>query len=194
MDTKIDAKIKFLLEADKMKSVFRRNVLLDRSRRENDAEHSWHLALCAMLFEEYAAQKVDMLRVLKMAILHDIIEIYAGDTFAYDAKANEDKKEREKLAADKIFGMLPKDCAEEFRSLFEEFDEAKTPDAVFANCMDRVQAFIGNYYSDGHTWVMGDVTREQILSRVGITEKAVPALWQTISSMIDDGIKKGYIK
>ncbi len=194
MDTKIDSKIKFLLETDKMKSVFRRNILLDRSRRENDAEHSWHLALCAMLFEEYASEEIDMLRVLKMAIVHDLVEIYAGDTFAYDVAANEGKQERERIAADKIFGLMPDDCGKELRALFDEFDECKTPDSVYANCMDRIQAFIGNYHTDGHAWVLGNATREQILARVGIAEKTIPAMWPTICAMIDDGIKKGYIK
>ena len=138
-ETRLQKQLRFLVEVDQMKNVLRQTLLVDKSRRENDAEHSWHFALMAMLLSEYAdGSKVDFYRVLRMALVHDLIEVYAGDTFAYDKKGNEDKEEREKKAADKLFGMLPEDQGKEIRDLWEEFDQMETPDAQYAASIDRL--------------------------------------------------------
>ena len=131
---RLEQQMRFLVEVDKMKSVYRRTILIDKTRRESDAEHSWHFALMAMLLAEYAdPEKVDCARVIRMALVHDLIEIYAGDTFAYDVQGNQDKRQRETEAADKLFALLPEDQAAEIRALWEEFDAMETPDAQYAD-------------------------------------------------------------
>ena len=127
-------------------------MLIDGSRRENDAEHSWHIAVMALLFSEYATEPVDVARAAKMCVVHDLIEIYAGDTFAYDLEANKGKAEREAAAADKLFAQLPAEQGAEIRSLWEEFDAMNTPDSKYAACMDRLQPFLHNTLTEGHTW------------------------------------------
>ena len=141
---RLDQQLKFPAEIDKMTSVLRRTVLIDQSRRENDAEHSWHIAVMALLFEEYAIEKVNVSRVALMCVVHDLVEIYAGDTFAYDPKGNEDKEEREAKAADKLFGQLPEEQGKMIRDLWEEFDAVETADAKYATCLDRLQPFLHN--------------------------------------------------
>ena len=150
---RLDQQLRFTAEIDKMTSILRRTMLVDGSRRENDAEHSWHIAVMALIFEEYAAEPVDISRAVKMCVVHDLIEIYAGDTFAYDATGNADKAEREAASADKLFAQLPAEQGAEIRSLWEEFDAIQTPDAKYAACMDRLQPFLHNTLTDGHTWV-----------------------------------------
>ena len=137
---RLDQQLRFTAEIDKMTSILRRTMLIDGSRRENDAEHSWHIAVMALIFEEYATEPVNINRAVKMCVVHDLIEIYAGDTFAYDAAGNADKAEREAAAADKLFAQLPKEQGEEIRLLWEEFDAMQTPDAKYAACMDRLPA------------------------------------------------------
>ncbi len=146
-DDRLDRRFLFTAEIDQMTSVLRRTLLLDRSRRENDAEHSWHIAVMAMLFSEYATEPVDIGRVVQMCVVHDLVEIYAGDTFAYDAVGNADKEAREKKAADKLFAMLPKEQGRMIRSMWEEFDAMETADAKYAACMDRLQPF---YHGRAH--------------------------------------------
>ncbi|OJU14358.1 MAG: hypothetical protein BGN88_05630, partial [Clostridiales bacterium 43-6] len=159
MTEKLQKQMEFLTEADKMKTIFRQTLVMDKSRRENDAEHSWHFALMALTLAEYAASdEVDINRVLKMALLHDLIEIYAGDTFAYDSTGNTDKEAREQAAADKLFALLPPEQAKEFRSLWEEFDEMETPDALYAASIDRLQPLLSNFNTEGHTWVKYHIT------------------------------------
>ena len=150
---RLDQQLKFTAEIDKMTGILRRTMLIDGSRRENDAEHSWHIAVMALLFSEYAIEPVDVARAIKMCVVHDLIEIYAGDTFAYDPVGNKDKEQREQAAADKLFAMLPQEQGQEIRSLWEEFDEMKTPDAKYAACMDRLQPFLHNTLTQGHTWI-----------------------------------------
>jgi putative hydrolase of HD superfamily len=183
--------LEFTIEMDKMKSVFRRSSIFDGSRRENDAEHSYHIALMALAFEKYAPAGVDLLRVLKMLLVHDIVEIDAGDTFAYDKTANLDKKEREKAAADRIFALIENGA--ELRALWEEFDAMETPDALYAISLDRLQPFLANCLNKGDTWFAGGVSKEAILKRMAPVEKGIPALWETVLRLIDENVENGYV-
>ncbi|MBQ8015158.1 MAG: HD domain-containing protein [Clostridia bacterium] len=191
---KIHSQIKFLITVDEMKNILRRNLLADGSRRENDAEHSWHLAIMAMILEEYSAEKVDIERVLKIALVHDLVEVYAGDTFAYDTKGYEDKEEREIKAAEKLFGMLDPVQGAEIRALWDEFEAKSSPEAVYANAVDRLQPLILNYLTDGHTWKMGDVHAPQILKRMDIIRTATPELWHIVEGIISTSIENGILK
>jgi putative hydrolase of HD superfamily len=193
-DLNLQKQLSFIVEVDKVKNVMRRTLLIDGSRRENDAEHSWHLAIMAMLLTEYAEDKNFTLdRVLKMVIVHDLVEIYAGDTFAFDVQGNLEKEEKEKKAADKLFGQLPEDQAKQFRKLWEEFDEAKTPDARYAAALDRLQPFIHNLCTEGHTWVQAKVNKEQVYKRSGLSMEVLPALKPWMEEQINEAIKKGWI-
>ena len=193
-DLNLQKQLSFIVEVDKVKNVMRRTLLIDGSRRENDAEHSWHLAIMAMLLTEYAEDKNFTLdRVLKMVIVHDLVEIYAGDTFAFDVQGNLEKEEKEKKAADKLFSQLPEDQAKQFKKLWEEFDEAKTPDARYAAALDRLQPFIHNLCTEGHTWVQAKVNKEQVYKRSGLSMEVLPALKPWMEEQINEAIKKGWI-
>lgn len=184
----------FIVEVDKMKTILRKSVIIDKSKRENDAEHSWHLALMAMILWEYAySPKVDINRVIRMAIVHDLVEVYAGDTFAYDEKANEDKLEREEAAADKLFGILPEDQGKDMYLLWKEFDAMETPDSIYAAALDRLQPFILNYYTQGHTWQLGHITSSKVYQRLAKVKEGLPELWEMVEYMIQDSIDKGYL-
>lgn len=191
---KIKNQIAFIIEIDEMKRILRMNLHADGSRRENDAEHSWHLAVMAMLLEEYCADKVDIGRVIKIALVHDLVEVYAGDTFAYDSKGYEDKEEREKQSADKLFGMLEPEQGAYFRALWDEFEAKETPEARYANAVDRLQPLLLNYLTDGHTWKLGDVHAPQILKRMDIIRTATPELWHIVEGIIETSIEKGILK
>ena len=194
MTDKLKQQLEFLSEVDKMKSVTRQTLLSDKSREETDAEHSWHFALMAITLFEYAGfETVDINRVVRMALVHDLVEIYAGDTFAYDIQGLADKEAREKAAADKLFALLPREQAGEFRSLWEEFDRMETPDAIYASAIDRLQPFLNNYLTDGHTWVKHGVTIEQVYNRMAPVKTALPQLWEYIEYVIRDSCEKGYI-
>ncbi len=194
MTEKLKGQLKFLAEADKMKNVSRQTLLMDKSREETDAEHSWHFALMAMTLFEYAGFEVDLDRVIRMAIVHDLVEIYAGDTFAYDAKGYEDKEQREREAADKLFAMLPDVLAKEYRELWEEFDHMDTPDSKYAAAIDRLQPFLSNYATDGHTWVKHGVSADKVYKRMAPIETALPELWPFVEQVIEEAMEKGYIK
>jgi len=191
---RFESQMKFLIEADRMKNILRMTLIADGSRRENDAEHSWHLALMAMTLSEYAAEDIDISRVIQMALLHDIVEIYAGDTFAYDAKGNESKAQREADAADRIFAMLPEEQGREYRALWEEFDAMETPDSRYAAAIDRLQPLVNNYLTDGHTWRLGGVTSDKVYKRIAPAEKAMPEVWPVICEYIEKAIDKGMLK
>ena len=186
--------IDFILEADKEKNILRQTHLTNHGRRENDAEHSWHLALMAIVLEEYAAEPVNLGRVLAMVTVHDLIEIYAGDTFAFDAAANQDKAQREEAAAEKLFGMLDKEQGQELRQLWEEFDAMNTADSCFAASLDRIQPFMHNVLTEGHTWKLGTVTKEQVYRRMAPVKTGTPALWPWLESQVAAAIEKGWIK
>ena len=193
-DVNLQKQLSFIVEVDKVKNIMRRTLLIDGSRRENDAEHSWHLAIMAMLLTEYAEDKnFSLERVMKMVIVHDLVEIYAGDTFAFDVQGNIEKEEKEKLAADKLFSQLPENQGKQLRKLWEEFDEMKTPDARYAAALDRLQPFIHNLCTEGHTWVLGKVTKKQVYKRSGLSMEVLPALKPWMEEQIEVAIKKGWI-
>lgn len=193
MTERIRAQFAFLSEIDKMKSVLRRNILIDRTRQEDDAGHSWHMAMCAMLLSEYASEKVDLSRVIRMALVHDLVEVYAGDTFCYDVQGNLDKAARERAAADRLYALLPPDQGPELRALWEEFDRMDTPDSRFAAALDRLQPFLLNYHTGGHTWHLGHVTRAQLLARLDPIRVAAPALWDAVLSMLRECEERGWL-
>ena len=170
---RLDQQLKFTAEIDKMTSIIRRTSLIDKSRRENDAEHSWHIAVMAMLFEEYAVEPVNVARAVEMCVVHDLIEIYAGDTFAYDVAANVGKADREKEAADKLFVQLPVEQGKMIRDLWEEFDAMETPDSKYAACMDRLQPFLHNTLTEGFTWVESGTNRAVVEKRMAVIKEAV---------------------
>ncbi len=186
--------IKFVVTVDEMKNILRRNLVVDGSRRENDAEHSWHLAIMAIILEEYSAEKVNVEHVIKIALVHDLVEVYAGDTFAYDKKGNEDKEEREIAAANKLFGILDPEQGAEIRALWDEFEAKSTPEAKYANAVDRLQPLILNYLTNGHTWKLGDVHAPQIYKRMDIIRTAAPELWAIVEGIISASVEKGILK
>lgn len=194
INAKFNKKLQFLILIDKMKSVYRQTLLADKSRRETDAEHSWHIALMAMLFSEFAPEGVDRERVIKMCLVHDLVEIHAGDTFCYDKKAGEDKKEREMRAAEKLFSVLPEDDGKELKKLWLEFEEQETPDAVFSASLDRFQPLINNFLTDGHTWKKGKVVRPQVEERAALIKKGLPIAWETVQKILDDAEGKGFFE
>lgn len=191
---KIKKQIEFIITIDEMKNVLRRNLVVDGSRRENDAEHSWHLAVMAMILEEYSADKVDISKVLKIALVHDLVEVYAGDTFAYDVKGNEDKLDREIMAAEKLFGMLGDGQGDEIRALWDEFEAKETAESKYANAIDRLQPLILNYLTNGHTWKLGDVHAPHIYKRMDIIRTATPELWHIVEGIISTSIESGLLK
>lgn len=193
MDERARAQLHFLTEIDFLKTIFRQNLLVDGTRRENDAEHSWSLAVMAFLLAEYAEPAVDINKVIRMVLLHDLVEIDAGDTFAYDAVGYQDKEERELRAADRIFGLLPADQAAEFRALWDEFETMETPSAKYAAALDRMQPLINNYLTEGHTWKLYHVTPEQVFVRMDPIRVATPALWPLVELIVKDSLKKGFI-
>lgn len=191
---RLHKQIEFIVEIDKLKHVFRQTILMDKSRRENDAEHSWHLAVMAILLKEYAAVDVDLEKVLKMVLIHDMVEIDAGDTFCYDEKANKDKLDRELVAAERLFCILPEDQAKEIRELWDEFETCETPNAKFAAALDRLQPLLHNYNTDGHTWKNGNVTSDKVLARIAKVGDGAPELWEYAKGLIEECIEKGILK
>lgn len=193
MDARARKQLGFLVEIDKLKTILRQNLLVDGSKRENDAEHSWSLAVMSFLLAEYASEEIDVPRVMKMVLLHDLVEIDAGDTFAYDAVGYQDKESRELAAADRIFSMLPDDQAKEFRALWDEFEEMSTPSALYAAALDRMQPLINNYLTEGHTWKLHHVAPEQIFVRMDPIRRATPGLWPLVELIVKDSQEKGFL-
>ena len=191
---RLDQQLLFTAEIDKMTDILRQTMLISGNRRENDAEHSWHLAMLAMILEEYSSQKVDIERVLKITLVHDLVEVYAGDTFAYDAKGNEDKLDREIEAANRLFGMLDPVQGAEIRALWDEFEAKETAESRYANAVDRLQPLLLNYMTNGHTWKLGDVHATQIYKRMDIIRTATPELWHIVEGIINTSIQAGILK
>jgi len=189
----LEALFSFVLETDRLKSVYRQTWISDRTRRENAAEHSWHLALMAILFEKEANADVDLLRVLKMLLVHDIVEIDAGDTFAYDAKGHEDKEDREKAAADRLFGMLPDSLAREMHELWREFEERRTPEARFACALDRFHPMLLNFASEGKAWKEHGVKKHQVIARNAVIGEGSDKLWDAARHLVDEAVRRGYL-
>lgn len=191
---RLTRQLAFLAEADKLKSVLRKTKLVGEARLENSAEHSWHFALMALTLTEHAAEEIDTFRVVRMGLLHDLVEIDAGDSFVYDAKAMEGKAAREQLAADRIFGMLPDDQAKTYRALWDEFEAQETPEARFAAAIDRLCGMLPNYKNGGGSWKEHAVTATQVTARNAPMESGSPALWSVASGWIDEAVKNGWIK
>ena len=191
---RLEQQMNFALEIDKAKNIFRQTHLSDKGRKENDAEHSWHISVMAMVLSEYANEDVDICKVIKMLLVHDLVEIYAGDTFCYDVVGNSDKKERELKAADKIFGMLSEEKGIEMRQLWEEFEEMKTKEAFFAASMDRLEPIFSNYFSGGGTWVKYNISKAEVHKRIAPLKESSDELWEFAINLIDDAVARGYIK
>jgi len=185
-DPRIAAQLAFLTEADKLKSVLRGTTLCDGSRRENSGEHSWHIALYAMVMAEHANRPVNIDRVIKMLLIHDLVEIDAGDNPIHGDHDPSKMEAIEKAAATRIFGLLPNDQARAYRALWDEFEAAETDDAIFAKSIDRVQPVISNLETDGGTWPEYNVTADQLQTRVGAkVQRGAPAIWAALKARID---------
>ncbi|MDX1931963.1 MAG: HD domain-containing protein [Capsulimonadales bacterium] len=192
-DPRLLAQLRFLEELDRLKSVLRMTTLIDESRFENSAEHTWHMAMMAVTLAEYAAEPIDLGHVLKMILLHDIVEIDAGDTFAYDQSGYATKAARERQAADRLFGLLPDDQRAAFRHLWEEFEAQETPEARFAASLDRFAGMLPNYLSGGGSWRRHGVSRTRIIARNQPMERGAPDLWEVASAMIEDVAGRGLL-
>ncbi|GAK57102.1 metal dependent phosphohydrolase [Candidatus Vecturithrix granuli] len=194
MNARFEQQLEFLVEIDKVKQIFRRTLLMDQSRTENDAEHSWHLAVMAIILGEYAATpSLDIARVVKMVLIHDVVEIDAGDTYLYDEQAALDKDEREQKAAERIFALLPGDQAQEFRALWEEFEQRDTPEAKFAAALDRFQPLFHNYKTQGASWKQHGIRCEQVLQRGQQMQAGSPFLWEYAQTLIERSVESGYL-
>lgn len=191
---RLNAQLRFLLEADKLKRILRQNLLVDGSRRENSAEHSWHLALYARTFAEYAPEGTDIDRVVEMLVLHDIVGIDAGDVFLFARVGTEEQAERERAAAGRIFPLLPQDQAERARGLWEEFEAHSTPEARFARAVDRLASMLANWHNEGGSWVRLGITRAQVLAKVKLIQEGSEALGSYAAALLDDADRRGYFR
>lgn len=195
MDTeRFEKQVAFILEADKEKNILRQTHLSGHGRRENDAEHAWHMAMMIYLLKEYSNEEIDVAKAMMMALIHDIVEIDAGDTYAYDSKGLESQKEREERAADRIFGLLPQDQCDELRALFEEFEEASTPEARFARAMDNFQPLLLNNSNGGADWKEHNVSKAQVVGRHFMTHLGSEEIWEYSKAVIDANVRKGNIR
>ena len=192
---RLDQLFAFAKEIDKEKLIGRQTYLADGHRKENDAEHAWHLALMTILFSEYANEKIDVLKTVTMVLIHDIVEIDAGDTYAYDEEAKKTQKEREEKAAARIFGLLPEDQGSRLMGLWQEFEERKTPEARFARTIDNIQPIMLNHASDGKAWEEHEVCLDQILKRNKPTSEGSQSLWDYAKEhFIRPSLEKGRIR
>ncbi|MBR4224820.1 MAG: HD domain-containing protein [Oscillospiraceae bacterium] len=211
MSDRLQSQLTFLLEADKMKSLYRQTyIIADESRgasmreyegetevhhrRENDAEHSFHLALFAMVLAEHSNEPIDILKVIKMVLVHDIVEIDAGDTYCYDVEGNKTKAARETAAADRLFGLLPEDQRDEYRALWEEFERMDTPESRFAAAMDHMQPMLLNHTKGGISWKEHGTTSDMVRGRNSCIADGSRELWEHMSRCLDDAVKNGMLK
>ena len=193
MTSRLERRIEFILEIDRLKTVLRRTLLTDGSRNENSAEHSWHLGLMALMLAEHSAVPLDVERVVKLVLIHDLVEIDAGDTFCYDAEANVGKEEREQAAARRLFALLPEDQAAELHSLWEEFERRDTAEARFANALDRMSPLLANLATKGHSWRQHGVVRSQVIDRTSIIADGSAELWGYIEERLDRAVAEGIL-
>ena len=192
---RLSRQVDFLLEIDRLKGVLRQTFLTDGSRRENSAEHSWHVAIFAAVLLEHAARPdLDLLRVIKMLLIHDVVEIDAGDTFVYDEAAHADKAERERRAADRLFGLLPPDQARELRELWDEYEARATPEARYAAALDRLQPILHNLRTQGTVWRKHGIRSSQVLARNRHMVEGSPALWEYAQARIREAVERGYLE
>lgn len=192
--TNLFQQIQFIKEIDKLKYIFRKTRLISSDRLENDAEHSWHLAMMAIVLAEYANEPIDITKVIKMVLIHDIVEIDSGDVFAYDTTKNHDNFEEELKAAKRIFGILPENQAEEFINLWLEFEEMKTPESKFARSLDRLEPLLQNASNNGGTWCEYDVKYDKVVEKKQVIEEGSAELWKYAKQLIDESVEKGILE
>lgn len=188
--TNLEKELEFSILLDEMKRILRRTKHIGHDIYENDAEHSFHISVMAMVFHSYCKEETDLSHTIKMLLVHDLVEIYAGDTFCYDVEANGDKFERESAAADKLFGMLPVEKGEMFRNLWKEFEEDKTPESKFANAMDRVQPLLNNLENDGGTWRNDSVKYTDVVKRMKPVAEFSQEIWAHLDVKVREAFKK----
>ena len=191
---KLQKQIAFIKEIDKIKYIQRRSKLFNSDRRENDAEHSWHLAMMVIVLAEHSDKTIDLLKVLKMVLIHDIVEIDAGDTFVYDTSKNHANTDEELIAAKRIFGLLPNEQADEFIAIWEEFEEGVTDEAKFAKAMDRFEPLLQDATNDGGTWVEYDVPYQNVYDMNKAIENGSTTIWTYAENLIDESVDKGFLK
>lgn len=192
--SRLEKQIAFLTEVDKEKNIFRQTYLADGKRKENDAEHSWHLALAAVLLKEHMKEEVDLGRVMTMVLIHDLVEIDAGDTYAYDTEGAATKRKREVKAADRIFGILPEDQGTYFRELWDEFEAYETADAKYAHLLDNFQPLLLNDASDGKSWEEHGVHKSQVCRRNARIPETSEPVWEKMLEIMDKHIEKGHLQ
>lgn len=193
MMERLEKQMEFILEVDKVKKIVRQTYLSDASRKENDAEHSWHLALMAVLLKEYSNEEVDLAKVIPMVLIHDLVEIDAGDTYAYDEAGAKTKRERETKAADRIFGLLPSNQGTWLRELWEEFEAYETAEAKFAHVLDNAQPLLLNDASNGRSWAEHGVHKSQIYKRNEHTSEGSREIWEYMKKLVDKHIQLGQV-
>ncbi|MFW9831769.1 MAG: HD domain-containing protein [Candidatus Thorarchaeota archaeon] len=192
---RLSQQMKFIAEIDKLKQVSRESWLVDASRKETDAEHSWHITIVALLLSEYSnTPNIDILRVVKMLLIHDIVEIDAGDTFIYDQEATKDQNERENKAANRIFGLLPSDQQQELQQLWEEYETMKTPEAKFARAIDSFQPLLLAYLNGGCSWRIHNITKSQVIASKHHMEKGSEKLWSHTLYLLEQAVQNGILK
>lgn len=192
--TNLFQQIQFIKEIDKLKYIFRKTKLINSDRLENDVEHSWHLAMMAIVLAEHANEPIDITKVIKMVLIHDIVEIDSGDVFAYDTTKNHDNFEEELKAAKRIFGILPENQAEEFVNLWLEFEEMKTPESKFARSLDRLEPLLQNASNNGGTWREYDVKYDKVVEKKQVIEEGSVELWKYAKQLINESVEKGILK
>ena len=183
---RFEHQMRYLLEVDKLKSIVRQTYLTCEDRRENSAEHSWHLAMMALVLSEYANEQVDICHVIKLLLIHDLVEIDAGDTPCYDKIAYQDKNKREMNAANRVYNLLPIDQAQQLKSLWKEFEACQTLDSQFANALDRLQPLLSNYYTHGKAWKKHKVKKHQVVARISFIKEVTPNIWSYALELIED--------
>ena len=191
--TRLEQQIRFITEIDKVKNIFRQTYLADGKRKENDAEHSWHIALMAYLLQEHAEEPVDVPRVMLMVLIHDLVEIDAGDTYAYDSEGAKTKREREVRAAERIFGLLPEDQERYFRELWDEFEDYESADAKYAHLLDNFQPLLLNDASGGRSWSEHDVKKSQIYKRNEKVAETSETVWECMQEIVQKHIDAGNV-
>lgn len=194
MDERLKKQLDFILEIDKEKNVLRQTHLSDHGRRENDAEHAWHMAIMAYLLKEYSNEPIDVAKVMIMCLIHDVVEIDAGDTYAYDAEGLKTQKAREEAAKERIYSLLPDDQKQDLQALFDEFEERKTPEAKFARALDNLQPLLLNNSNDGGDWREHQVTEAQVYGRQRRTAEGSEKLYEVTDQLIRENIAKGNIR
>lgn len=193
MQERLAKQLEFVLEIDRLKAILRRTRIADGSRRENSAEHSWHLAMMAMTLAEHAPVGTDVARAIEMLLVHDLVEIDAGDTFAYDSDANLDREEREVRAAERVFGLLPAEQGARFRALWDEFEGGASPEARYAVALDRLQPFLLNARAEGGTWRTHAVRLAQVRRRMEPIRHAMPEVWPVVERSLAEAVERGWL-